>query len=708
MNKIDGAIGKAIVSHEGTIGIRAELFNMQRRMLEAMAGGADLSEVLCTLCNEVEEWWKPREVRAAVLLVRNERLRLGVGPRFNQDFLKRVDGIKRGPNAGSCGTAAFTGKPVIVTDTSTDVRWADFRDLAEEFQIEACWAFPVFDRRLDDTIATIAIHLERDVEPTETEYKLLEGLSDVSGLIINRAIMEQQLAYQSMKLQHVITGTQTGIWEWSGELDEFHFDDQIVQMLGHTRDSLAIADLADVYKQVHPEDRQPLVTAIRKHLAGETDFFEAEFRFKHQSDDWVWLRDRGRITSRKPDGSPERVLGTIQDITRQREDEERLRRMQRLESLGRLAGGIAHDFNNIMVGIFGSISLAREEIEPGSIAYEDLALAEESLERARLLTGQLLTFAKGGEPVKTEIELAELVRKIVRFDLSGSAIAPVLEAPDDLWLVSADKAQLQQVFSNLVMNARDAMENEGKIFIHFENWRGSLEGDADESNYVKVSVRDTGPGIPPETISEIFDPYFSTKEDGTGLGLSTVHSIVNRHEGALNVESKDGEGATFTLFLPALANTKGRGKDTTRSIRDIEAHGPFRILVLDDEPSVRRTVIRMIESLGHDCVGVSDGAAAIDSYASALQEGKPYDAALLDLTISGGMGGHDACKAILALDPNARLIASSGYADNTILANYADSGFANIAPKPYTIDELDEVFYEVLVLGEDEPDETAP
>ncbi|MEI6809423.1 MAG: PAS domain S-box protein [bacterium] len=391
------------------------------------------------------------------------------------------------------------------------------------------------------------------------------------------------------------------------------------------------------------------------------------------------------------------VVGAIHDITSRKKAEAELRNMQKLKSLGVLAGGVAHDFNNIMMGLFGYIALAKDELSNGHPGSKLLEKAGSSLGRATRLTMQLLTFAKGGDPVKEDVSLEALVEEVVQFDLSGSNVMLVFKAAPDLWLAEADRGQIQQVISNITINARQAMPEGGHLYITLDNVE-LQKGDILNllsGKYIRTTVRDEGLGIDPSIIDRIFEPYFTTKQVGNGLGLAISSSIILKHNGHIAVTSELGKGTTFTIFLPA--HEKRILPQIASSVEEAPSLPPARrILVLDDEESVLMVITHWLEKKGCIVDTYTDGRKVIEKYKNAMEAGTPFDVLILDLTIPGGIGGREVLKAILGIDPNAKAIASSGYADDKIMANFASYGFKSVLTKPYTGDQLIKVLENVV------------
>jgi len=382
------------------------------------------------------------------------------------------------------------------------------------------------------------------------------------------------------------------------------------------------------------------------------------------------------------------------DITeRIRMEEDRLR-TQKLESLGILAGGLAHDFNNLLTSILGNVSLAQLDMQEGGTAYQRLEDAEKAVLRARDLTQQLLTFSKGGHPVKKTVLLGELVRESAGFVLRGSRSRSEFSIAADLRPVEADEGQISQVINNLVINAVQAMPEGGTVTLTCGNVTIGQAGALPlaPGDYVRISVSDHGIGIAQEYFEKIFDPYFTTKEKGSGLGLATSYSIMKRHDGHIAVESELGKGATFHLYFPV------SGKEVTRKAEEAGAgvRGTGRVLIMDDEDMIRVVVSQMLGTLGYTVEVAADGEEAIEVYMKAKQTGKPFDLVIMDLTIPGGLGGKDTIRKLLELDPGVKAIVSSGYSNDPIMAEFEKHGFCGVVGKPYTIKTLSEAVAKVI------------
>ena len=363
-------------------------------------------------------------------------------------------------------------------------------------------------------------------------------------------------------------------------------------------------------------------------------------------------------------------------------------RAQKLESLGVLAGGIAHDFNNILTSILGNLSVARMRIEPDHAIASRLEQCEKATIQAAELARQLLTFSRGGEPVKRLISVGSLISDIVPFTLRGTNVISRLKLSDGLWCINADEAQVGQILNNLLLNAAQAMPSGGEVLVSARNV--NLDQDNPQQlpagEYVRISVRDNGCGIAPEHLSRIFDPYFTTKPQGSGLGLASVYSIIKRHNGAIEVTSNVGEGSCFTFCLPALSGS--RLEDDASVAGDPLPSGNGAILIMDDDELICEVVKEILLLMNFEVVSCSDGRRAIELYQEAYRARTPFKAVILDLTVPNGMGGKEAAASIRDIDPGAVLIVSSGYSDDPVTARYRDYGFDGTIPKPFSVGEL--------------------
>jgi signal transduction histidine kinase/CheY-like chemotaxis protein/uncharacterized protein YdeI (BOF family) len=390
-----------------------------------------------------------------------------------------------------------------------------------------------------------------------------------------------------------------------------------------------------------------------------------------------------------------------QQLERQARFETEIERAARLESLGVLAGGIAHDFNNLLTVVIGNLSLALTDERMSKATGGFLREIERAAFRARDLTQQLLTFAKGGDPLRSTVALPELVRSAAESALHGSNARCDFEVHPGLWSVDVDRDQIGQAIQNVVLNATQAMPHGGVIRISLTNDEiadGAMPALA-AGRYVRVAIADSGAGIKPEVLPRIFDPFFSTKKMGSGLGLATAYSIIKRHEGWLEAQSVIGEGATFTFWLPAAVGAPKPPSKAPLSPASTTESAPLpaaRVLFMDDEEGIRHVVSVLLERLGLEPTVVKDGAEAVREFSAAQAAGRPFALLILDLTIPGGMGGRETIETLRKLDPQVPAIVSSGYSNDPVLANFSSYGFQAIVTKPYAIHQLSETIQRLL------------
>ncbi|HMK35834.1 MAG TPA: ATP-binding protein [Desulfomonilaceae bacterium] len=398
----------------------------------------------------------------------------------------------------------------------------------------------------------------------------------------------------------------------------------------------------------------------------------------------------------------DRLLGIWwlkRDISDKKRTEEEMVKNQKLESLGILAGGIAHDFNNLLTGILGNVSLARTFIEPDHRAVSRLDAAAKASTRAQELTRQLLTFSRGGAPLKKTASISELLKDAVTFAVRGSHVASQFDISENLWPIDMDEGQISQVVNNLIINAIQAMPLGGTIRIRAANAIVDSTHNLPlrQGNYVTVSISDNGIGIPLEHQQKIFDPYFTTKNTGSGLGLATSYSIIRKHDGFIGVNSEAGKGTTFTFYLPASVKSP---EPQRRTYQDPDV-SRGRILVMDDEELIRDLVGEMLTVLGYVAEYAKDGAEAIEKYGQAFHSDHPYDLVLMDLTIPGGLGGREAVQRLRQIDPAVKAVVSSGYSNDTVMADFEEFGFLGVLPKPYNLEEVRRLLNRMLGNSED-------
>lgn len=450
----------------------------------------------------------------------------------------------------------------------------------------------------------------------------------------------------------------------------------------------------DVFRIIHEQTRQPCENPVHKVLVTGQIIGLANHTILIAKDG----TERCIADSSAPICDEQsRIIGVVlvfRDVTEHHRTEKERLKIQKIESVGVLAGGIAHDFNNILAAILGNISLSLLDESLSAATREFLQDAEKASLRARDLTQQFLTFSKGGFPIKEISSLVEVIRDSANFILRGKQVICQFSFPDDLWCVEIDKGQISQVIQNIALNASEAITGSGTIVITCCNTDMIEDRNCigpRERKYVKISISDYGIGIPANVVDKIFDPYYSTKKEGSGLGLAISHAIITKHEGQIFVKSTPGVGTTFTLYIPATSSKVET--NTSAKVAISPAGKKITILIMDDDKMVRDVAKAMLTNLGHEVILAVDGEEAIKAFRDA---NNTIDIVIMDLTIPGGMGGKEAGREILKINPAAKVMVSSGYSNDPIMANFQDYGFCSALVKPYRFQELSKVISQLV------------
>lgn len=455
-----------------------------------------------------------------------------------------------------------------------------------------------------------------------------------------------------------------------------------MDVFGYAPERLA-EDASPILQRVHVDDQAAVETSVQASAAALTPW-QSEFRYNHPAKGERWLEGRS-MPVHEADGATV-WHGFVTDITARKQFDEALRNVQRLESLGVLAGGIAHDFNNLLGGIFGYIDLALS-VATDLKVIEYLESSITAMNRMRALTLQLLTFSKGGAPIRKVASLVPFLQDTVQFALSGSSIALRCDVPHTLQLCEIDEHQIGQVFDNIIINAKQAMPNGGTIEVSARN-RCIQKGDHPllaPGDYVKISIRDFGIGMPENILTHIFDPFYTTKASGHGLGLATCHSIVKRHGGAIDVESKSGEGTTFYIHLPA-----ARSSETSKTVDSVESRQRIggTVVVMDDDETLIHIFRQMLTALGYTAVCKTNGEQVLDYFQADAGRKSEIAAMIFDLTIPGGMGGVETVAHIRSMNKDIPIFVVSGYSEDPVMVNPSAYGFSASIAKPFTLADL--------------------
>jgi PAS domain S-box-containing protein len=543
----------------------------------------------------------------------------------------------------------------------------------------------------------------RDVSVSTSliKFKGHEVLHSIVMDITERKYQEKKILEIQNRLELATTSAQLGIWDWNIVNNILTWDDMMYKLYGIT-DRTANSRFALWQNSLHPEDLNAAMKATQMAISGEKKY-DTEFRVRHPNGAVRYIKADG-IVLLDENGKAVRMIGINRDITEQKlaekehaQHELQLQRAQKLESLGVLAGGIAHDFNNMLSGIFGYMDMAKENLKANKPdkCMDSIVKASSVFERAKGLTQQLLTFSRGGTPKKTTLQLKPIIEKNTRFVLSGSNILCQFDIPDSLWVCDVDENQFGQVVDNILINAMQAMPMGGTLTLSAENIVVDATGtlvDQQKGNFVCITIHDTGIGISKEKIANIFDPFYTTKQSGHGLGLATAHSIVKSHNGWIDVDSEPGKGTTFNVYFPASLQ-----KEIIYTKTSFAKHiGNGTIVVMDDEEYIRDILSGMLSSMGYTIMLAKncEETIALVKHMHDLKES--IVAVILDLTIPGGIGGKDTLLELLKLYPDIIAIASSGYSNDPVMAMPLNYGFKASLTKPYSKNDIAEVLSKVI------------
>jgi PAS domain S-box-containing protein len=550
-----------------------------------------------------------------------------------------------------------------------------------------------------------------------------DGMERVFGHaldVTSRIHAERQLKNSEQRFRTMADHAPVMIWIADTRGDCTFFNKRWLEFTGSTLDEQAGRGWTS---KVHPEDLDRLWQVFTESMRTHEPF-RVEYRLLRADGEYRWILDTG-VPLLEPDRKFGGMIGSCIDITESKQDEqalqrsrdelaervadrtadlqnvnqklqseieqrelmeEELLRARNMEAIGLLAGGIAHDFNNVLTVIAGNIALAKMQSDPASAGFTALAGAETACERAAFLTRQLLTFAKGGAPVRSIADLGEIVRSCADFTLDGFNVGADVRIPEALWPVEVDAAQISHVIHIVLRNAAQATSAGGTVRILMEN---ALVGPGTlpvaGGKYVRITIRDSGPGIPEKDLPRIFEPYFNRREGASGLALPTAYAIVQKHGGHIAIESAPGAGTSVSVYIPS--STERTAPDPPAA----ETRPAGRILVMDDEEAIRKIAVQMLALLGYDAETARDGTEAIAVYQEARARGNPFSGIVVDLTVPGGMGGKETIEKLREIDPAVKAIVSSGYSDDPIMSEYRAYGFSGVVEKPWNVAKMREV-----------------
>ena len=593
------------------------------------------------------------------------------------------------------GNACGTKPKNLIGKTDFDV-WP--RKLAEKYCADDREVIKTNQRKILDEPLAPADGQRKWIETIKTpifdDTGAVIGTTGIARDITQRKLAESALEAEKERLVVTLRSIGDGVIT-TDKTGRITLINRIAEKLTGWKEADAVGQpLERVFRIVDEFTRQPCPNPVQQVIA--------RGQIVGLVDDTILISKEGRETVIADSGAPimdsgNNLIGVVlvfRDVTEARRMENEILKVEKLESLGVLAGGIAHDFNNFLAAIIGNLSLAKLEANAADPIYDQLQEMEKAAMRAKNLTQQLLTFSRGGEPVRKPTDLAHLVRESASFAVRGSNVRCEVNFGPGSLIGDVDEGQVTQVIHNLTLNAVQAMPEGGLISISGEciDIYAGNNLTLNAGPYVKLNIEDHGTGIKKEHIQKIFDPYFTTKQKGSGLGLAIAHSVIEKHNGAITVESELGLGTTYRIFLPAIRESDPK-MQTEKPVLD---SGGGRILVMDDEEFICKLASDMLTRMGFEVATTHNGEEAIHRYQQSIESGRKYDAVILDLTIPGAMGGKETIKKLLEIDADVRAIVSSGYSNDPVLSDYARYGFRQAVSKPYRIQDLSEALKAIL------------
>jgi PAS domain S-box-containing protein len=567
-------------------------------------------------------------------------------------------------------------------------------EILHELAAKSFVAMPLIDHK-GRAVGVMGVIDRKPMENIEIAESTLQIFAARAAAEIERQRYEDDLGAEKERLAVTLRSIGDGFITTDVEGRVLLLNNVAEKLTGWEDDAAIGKPLIDIFNICNERTRKPIRNAVDRIIETGSAVGLANHAIIVARDGTERLIETNASPIRDKMNKKIGVVLVFRDITEKSRAEEERRKAEKLESLGVAAGGIAHDFNNLLTGIIGNLSLALITVDPDDDMAERLNTAKKASIRAQDLAQQLLTFAKGGAPIKKTASIGQLIEDTVKFSLSGSNVQKEMSIPPSLWPVEIDAGQISQVLANLVQNAEQAMPAGGSVRVVCENFQLANE-DANLSylrpgRFVKITVQDEGIGIPAEYIKKIFDPYFTTKPKGSGLGLATAYSIIKSHDGMITVDSKAGAGSAFSIYLPASDKEVQSEKPSLAP-----KMGSGKILIMDDEEVICELVMHTLTPLGYSVTESRDASSCVKLYAEAMLAGKPFDAVIMDLTIPGGVGGKEAIKQLMEIDPSVKAIVSSGYATDPVMSRHREYGFCAMLAKPYEIADLAQIVHEVV------------
>ncbi|WP_245667187.1 hybrid sensor histidine kinase/response regulator [Leptospira tipperaryensis] len=661
------------------------LLNHMFQVFEELSSGRSLKDILFTLASSIEEYRS--DIHASILLLDKDgvTLRHGAAPSLPKEYNDSIDGVKIGPKVGSCGTAAYLKKLIIVQNIQKDPLWENYKDLAEKFNLKSCWSQPIISPS-NQVLGTFALYYNEPKKPSDLDLRLIHSLAHIAGIAIERKRIEDLKSESETRYRSLVEQASDTIFLIDKDGKYVEINPSGCALLGYTKEEFLNLTIWDV---IEPEDLMKNPLRVEDLRNGKAVLSERKL-----------VRKDGSIVPVEINAKILRnglLQGIVRNISERKTAEEIVRQAQKMESIGLLAGGIAHDFNNLLTMIMGSAEVMKLRIENDSDLNKHVHRIIEAAKRGGSITKQLLLFSRPGSSELKPISISHIIREVTDI-LSFSLPKNIsIETKIDLenGIIRGDSSHLHQVILNLALNARDAMPDGGKITIRETTVKGDevrkkFPSGGNVKEYVCIHVSDTGKGMSPETKQKIFEPFFTTKErgKGTGLGLSIVDTITKNHFGFIDVDSVANQGTTFKLYFPAIAASESPIKENGRQRANIQA----TILIVDDEIMVLEVLKDILELSGCKVFTTSSGKHALEVFQNPDHH---IDLVITDLGMPE-MSGDSLFFKLKEIKPEIKVIITSGHIEREKKDKLLLQGVQGILDKPYKIEEVQTVIQKIL------------
>jgi PAS domain S-box-containing protein len=679
--------GAVVAFHDITERLREQRLRLlETQVLDKISQGQPLAGILEEITRNVEQLIP--DARASVLLIKDGRMYRGAAPSLPEPYNTALEGTPVGEGMGSCGTAAFRRELVVVPDTRTDPLWRDHQDLARLSGMLACWSLPILDVH-GEVLATFAMYHEQPQAPDPVKLRVLERVGQYVRTAIERSRQRDLLLASEERFRIIVQSTNDVVWDWNLLNDQFWWSDGIHNQFGHDPRQLP-TDSRGWRDIIHPDDLPAVEASLSAAIDGNATEWQDTYRLALKAGGFAQVQDRGRLL-RDETGRAVRAIGAITDITERKRLEAQLRQSQRLDAIGQLTGGIAHDFNNLLTVILGSTELLKESLAPGEHLRELAEMAFAAAERGAELTSRLLAFARR-QPLSPSvldinaliIDFQPLLKRVL-----GEQVVIRTVLHEGLWAAVADAAQLENAILNLAINARDAMPGGGQLTIETMNTTvdetyGSRQA-IEPGRYVRIAVTDNGAGMDTATLSQVFEPFFSTKEvgKGSGLGLSMVYGFVTQSHGYIRIYSEPGQGTTVRLYFPR-DGSESPTETSPRADGNSTPLGTETILLVEDNELVRGHVAELLRTLGYHVLTATNGPEAM----AVITGRTPIDLLFTDVVMPAGMSGTELAQAAHGHRPDLKVLFSSGYTNNALIHQGRLAADVHLLQKPYRRQEL--------------------